>query len=391
MSAESASLRSVAFDPYTQVFNLTASDGVTQFPVALDILNTAIKRYYAQCISYGVQFGLCFGLLLSLLILSPTERIRKIGVRLQMAGLLCNMLRVLLLALYYTSNWTELYDMASGEYLQVDDTDLFKTVSSTVMLLVLLALIGCMLTVHAWSLMRMWAPLAKWTALAISVGVTMALLSFKIVVAVMYTRATLRMEGASRRAQWLSFASNIMYAAVIFWFAMLFNVKLVTHLVKNRRFLPLRNRLTPIETLVITNGIMMIIPVSFASMSWADISHYLDVIPWMSTSTICVVAYGSLAAQRITNSTVSSLGHIESANISNNSRSNYVNIRNLGSMETQSQLITSRNANSVLSSGQKTLVGRRDTSSRMSPTKTDIEAGAVLVERDLDQHSEKHR
>ncbi|KKF95981.1 Fungal pheromone mating factor STE2 GPCR [Ceratocystis platani] len=328
---------SSAFNPYTQIFNITLSDGVTQIGVSLDDMNYVVGIYYSQSISYGVQFGLCGGIFLALVTFSLPERMRKVSVRLQAAALLVNMFRTLLLALYYPSNFTELYDLASGEYLKVNNLDFF------------------------------------------------------IVVYVLYSQAALRIEPVSTHTGRLFFVSNVFFAANIFWFAGLFNVKLIMHLAKNKRFLPSRNKFTPIEVLVVTNGLMMVIPTIFASLQLTRMAFRFEVVPWMMTSIICVLSYGSLVAQRISNSPIQSFANIGSPSGSNGNRNNRsLSLNNHGLISTNGEPMASgsRNLENKSHAGRAHMV-RAGTSCSLSPTKMDIEARAVLVERDLDQQSEK--
>ncbi|PHH51664.1 hypothetical protein CFIMG_004692RA [Ceratocystis fimbriata CBS 114723] len=382
---------SSAFNPYTQIFNITLSDGVTQIGVSLDDMNYVVGIYYSQSISYGVQFGLCGGIFLALVTFSLPERMRKVSVRLQAAALLVNMFRTLLLALYYPSNFTELYDLASGEYLKVNNLDFFVSIGSNAAGGMTFLLIQCILMMHLWTIMQLWPPTIKWVTMTVSVLSSMALLALKIVVYVLYSQAALRIEPVSTYTGRLFFVSNVFFAANIFWFAGLFNVKLIMHLVKNKRFLPSRNKFTPIEVLVVTNGLMMVIPTIFASLQLTRMAFRFEVVPWMMTSIICVLSYGSLVAQRISNSPIQSFANIGSPSGSNGNRNNRsLSLNNHGLISTNGEPMASgsRNLENESHPGRAHMV-RAGTSCSLSPTKMDIEARAVLVERDLDQQSEK--
>ncbi|KAK4119225.1 hypothetical protein N657DRAFT_693829 [Parathielavia appendiculata] len=90
------------------------------------------------------------------------------------------------------------------------------------------------------------------------------------------------------------------FTASIRWFCFLFNVRLVVHMWTNRSILPSLEGLEAMDVLVITNYILIFVPVIFSVLNFYDweplgagLAH--------TTSVVIVLPLGTLVAQRLAN------------------------------------------------------------------------------------------
>ncbi|KAM0321385.1 hypothetical protein ACHAQA_010149 [Verticillium albo-atrum] len=246
------------FDPFSQTFNLIAPDGVTEIPVSIAQVNEFHLYNQRTLINYGSQAGSCFILLLVLICMTPTARFAKVSQWLHIAALAINTTRMVLLSLYFTSNWNEFYAYFAFDYSRVTAGDYQRSVATEIFSFALSVMVQAVLGLQAWATVNLLSDLWKWFFVALSACVSLTAIGIRLAGAVEQIKFILTLSYAPSVV--ISLLASIMGAVSIFYYCALFNVKLVTHLIKNRSILPTRRGLTAVEVLVITNGILMIIP-----------------------------------------------------------------------------------------------------------------------------------
>lgn len=125
------------FDPYTQSFTLQASDG-TPFNVSIPDLDYFVYYNNQICINYGAQIGASIILLIVLLLLTKPDRRASPIFIINASSLALNVIRTILLCLYFTGPFTETYAVFSEDFSRVPTGDYAKSVTATVFTLLVL-------------------------------------------------------------------------------------------------------------------------------------------------------------------------------------------------------------------------------------------------------------
>ncbi len=247
------------FDPTNQTGYLLAPDGVTPIPFSTFHESSTYTSATALSILYGTQIGACFIMLVVVLVMTPRVRFRRVPTLINVAALTLNTVRMLLLAIFFTTGFLNFYVLKTGDVQWVPRSDFYLTATATALSVPVTVLILAALVVQAWSMMSLWRWLYKAPLLVVSVLLVLATIAFNMVTTILQARGILGLDQSSivgmvRRA-YLG-----LITASIAWFCFLFNVRLVMHMVTNRSILPSLKGLKAMDVLVITNGILMIIP-----------------------------------------------------------------------------------------------------------------------------------
>jgi pheromone alpha factor receptor len=254
--------QSSPFDPTNQTSFLLYSDGIRQVP-----FNTyAITQIYIQATSlsilYGTQIGACFMMLAVVLGMTPRARFRRLPTLISVAALALNTARMVLLAVFFTTAWVDLYVIVAQDASVVPRSDFNLSAAATVLSVPITVLILSALFVQAWSMLLLWPLLWKLPAAALSLVLVLLTLAFNMATTILQTRAILYAD-ISEIAIWVRQAYLGLITASICWFCFLFNVRLVMHMWTNRSILPSLKGLKAMDVLVITNGILMFFPGGF--------------------------------------------------------------------------------------------------------------------------------
>ena len=245
-------------DPRLQTFNITTAGGDT-VPVPMPLVDSNYRLAVNTCINYGSQIGASITLLAVLLVMNPSVRLCRAYTGLQAAALAVNVIRMVLLSLFWPSQWMSLYAVYTGDYQFVSPGEYALSVTMNVSSLLLSIVVESCLIVQAWTMVNLWHDLWKWAASAASAVVSLATIGFRFAFCVVQSREVLGASSA-RPFRWVAKATVATGAVSIFWYCALFNVQLVTHLVGNRSFLPRTSGLSPMEALAFSNGILMVVP-----------------------------------------------------------------------------------------------------------------------------------
>lgn len=252
------------FDPHTQTVNFLAADGETPIEVPIPFIDKFNEESVSICINYGTQLGACVLMLLVLLIMTPSNKFRRPSTILHIIALVFCSIRMALLASFFPSPFNEFYNYWAGDYSSVEDYHFHISVGANCFSLLLVVAVEFALVNQAWTMVNLWPSAAKYGLVIVSAGVTLLTISWRLAYTVVLSKAVYAAESA-RPMRWVVQWALITNAVSICWFCALFNIKLVLHLVSNRRFLPSCQALTPMDVLVMTNGLLMIIPGMFSS------------------------------------------------------------------------------------------------------------------------------
>lgn len=223
-----------------------------------------------------------------------------------------------------------LYAVWAGDYSAVPASYLGAVAAGHAVAL-LLVVVEAALVHQAWTMVTLWPRPTRRALAAVSVAVGLAAVGFRLALAVLSARAVLDIT-PPMAFFWLMQASLAANAASIFWFCALFNFKLLLHLVCHRGVLPSPGALSSIEVLVMTNGVLMIVPgtyeraaspplikplppplraqsqpsirltsrrpVVFAGLEWGRFQNF-EAASLTPTSVAVILPLGTLAAQRV--------------------------------------------------------------------------------------------
>ncbi|KAI6782694.1 uncharacterized protein J7T54_000837 [Emericellopsis cladophorae] len=289
-----------AFDPYTQSVCFFESDGQTEIHVPIPLIDAFNEESVSVSINYGTQLGACVIMLLVLLLMTPTDRIRRPSTVLYIVALVACTIRMALLCSFFPSPFNEFYNYWAGNYSSVGQHHFNVSVAGNCFSALLVIVIEAALMNQAWTMVRLWPKAAKYCLAILSAVITLFTIVWRLIYTVVLTQAVFAAESA-RPFRWVVQWAIITNAVSICWFCALFNMKLILHLISHRSILPSARSLAPMDVLVMTNGLLMIIPVIFTGLEWGHWANF-ESASLTLTSVTLILPMGTLAAQRFTQS-----------------------------------------------------------------------------------------
>lgn len=248
----------MAFDPYSQNISIL----IPNFPAVLipvPIIDTFNDETVNIVLNYGTQLGAAIMMLLVIAFTTPPSKALRTAHLLHVLGLLVCIVRTVLLVLYFSSPFAHFYAVWSGDYSQVPAWTYRESVAGTVFSMLLVVVTDIELINQAWTMVSLWPSRTKYVLCAISLLVSLLSVAARTAFTVIQCKAIYELVPALRFA-WLVQAMVILNICTTVWFCALFNSKIIIHLVTNRGVLPSRRAMSPMEVLVVTNGVLMIIP-----------------------------------------------------------------------------------------------------------------------------------
>jgi pheromone alpha factor receptor len=252
------------FNPKTQVFAIIAQDGITQIPVSVQQVDWLYHLAITTEINYGSQIGASVMMLLVCLIMTPKSNFARIPNIVNMLALTINIIRCVLLAWFPTSMFYEFYVVMSTDTATVPHHEFITSVAATLFTIPTTILLELALAVQAWSMIQLWPKLFKVSAIAISTMVIVTAVGFKIADSIYQANWILYRDIP---LLWVRKVDLACSTASICWFCFLFNVRLAMHMYVHRSVLPSIKGLSAMEVLVMTNGVLMIIPSKFSQIT----------------------------------------------------------------------------------------------------------------------------
>jgi len=254
--ADSNGTVSADFNPFRQSFNLSMKDG-SQFEV--NITDLDYYRTYAIriCINFASQIGASLILLVVLFVLTRREKRAAPVFVLNAACLLVNAIRTILQSLYYTGPFYNPFAYLSADYSQITASDKGISIAANTLTLMLVMLVMTSLILQvrvmlitAPKIQRFWTMLVSIVVALVTIGLRFALVVFNNV-------AIMNIE-SFYDYQWLLNAVYIMQAIAIWFFCVIFVVKLGFAL-SQRKKLGIQ-QLGPMQIIFIMGCQTMVIP-----------------------------------------------------------------------------------------------------------------------------------
>lgn len=309
-----------SFDRFNGNVTFFLADGATTAAVPMAALNAFNDETISVTINYGAQLGACVVMFLVVVALTPAAKLARAAALLHLAGLLLCAVRTGLLLAYYVAPFSHFYQVWAADLSQVPRRYYAASLAANTLALPLVVVVQAALAHQAWTMLVFWPRAARYLACALSAVVVLLTVGTRLAFTIVQNHAIVTAIPPDFFF-WAIRWTLIMGAVSIFWFCAVFNVKLVNHLVTNRAILPSTTLVNPIEVLIMTNGLLMIIPCKlfqaqqtltaqmprhllthwaaiFAGLEWAKFTNF-ESGSLTLTSVILILPLGTLTAQRI--------------------------------------------------------------------------------------------
>ncbi|KAK4186777.1 fungal pheromone mating factor STE2 GPCR-domain-containing protein [Podospora australis] len=288
------------FDPAQQVISVLAPDGVTPIPVTPEIITSMYRDAASLSILYGVQVGACLVMLAVLLAMTPIARFRRWPTIISAFSLILNTIRMLLLAIYFTTPWLDFLTVFIGEFSRIHKCDYDQSIAASALAIPIVMLIMAALGLQAYSTVQLWRTPYKVAAMIMSLVLMLCVAGFTFAQAIISIEQIQDLTRPNQDILWVRKTGLCLMTATICWFCVIFNVRLVAHMWTNRTILPSLKGLQAMDVLVITNGFLMFVPVVFAGLEFLKQPGF-ESASLTQTSVIIVLPLGTLVAQRLAN------------------------------------------------------------------------------------------
>ncbi|KAJ0120190.1 pheromone receptor 2 [Diaporthe amygdali] len=301
MADPSLNLTALAMqDPLNQNITIIGADGF-QNVVSLTEIDANQKYAVRKTIAYSVEFGASLVMLGVILAMTPRSKFWRLALYINVAALCNNLVRTILLAIFFESSWTRFYVLYTGDNSVVTEEDFRNSVCSVVFSIPQNLLMMAALMFQAWAMVKLWPDIYKWGILIFSGLLSLAEVAFMLVAQADQIRSFYPVyntyEFLTQRL-WLRYTWLALELASVCWFCLMFILRLVTHMWSNRSFLPSTKGVAAMDVLVMTNGVLMLIPVVFVALQLSD-RYIFETGSLVYTSVIIVLPLGTLVAQRV--------------------------------------------------------------------------------------------
>lgn len=248
-------------DLLDQIINLTMPDG-SQAPISLLAVDLNQKYMIGTTIGYSVELGATLVMLAVILAMTPRTKFWRASTFINIFSLLNNIARTLLLVLYFQSSWTRFYVLWTGDTSSVTRADFRSSVASVAISIPQNLLMMAALMLQAWSMVQLWPDLYKLGILAFSCILSLAEVGFMLATQIYQIRSFYLSDPRDflTGMMWMRYAWLGLEVSSVCWFCSMFILKLIIHMWKNRSFLPSAKGLAAMDVLVMTNGVLMLIP-----------------------------------------------------------------------------------------------------------------------------------
>ncbi|GFP54483.1 hypothetical protein ACSS6W_002288 [Trichoderma asperelloides] len=286
----------MAFDPYTQNITIAITPNVS-IPIPIPVIDIFNDETVNIVLNYGTQLGAAIIMLLVVLFTTPPAKALRTANLLHVVGLLVCIVRTVLLALYFNSPFAHFYAVWTNDYSQVPAWTFRESVAGTVFSMLLVIISDVSLINQAWTMVSLWPSRTKYALCFVSLLISLLSVAARTAFTVIQCEGIYELDPPMQFA-WLVHAMVVLNICTTLWFCALFNSKLVIHLITNRGVLPSRRAMSPMEVLVVTNGVLMIIPVIFAFIEFRPTVNF-ESSSLTPASIALILPLGSLVAQRL--------------------------------------------------------------------------------------------
>ncbi|PHH70490.1 hypothetical protein CDD80_5989 [Ophiocordyceps camponoti-rufipedis] len=307
------------FDPADQMLAFYARDGQTVIGVPM----TTIDDFNAESISMGItsgaEIGACLIILAAIIVLTPLDKLRRPTAVFQMVALFLCLARA---AFEISDLFTPIFHFYiywAGDYTGVPRGYIYRGIAGHVVTMLVNMAVELTLMNQAWTMVSLFSATPRLWLTLVSALVALVVVGLRITFAVMLSQVDV-VSAPRSSLDWIMQATLISNTISIFWFCALFNSKLVLHIIANRGILSSSGRkLSSMEVLVMTNGVLMVIPVIFAGLEYGNFRNFEPARLTIATVAV-ILPLGTLAAQRINTPTSSKVSERE-ADSSNSKQS----------------------------------------------------------------------
>ncbi|TQW00129.1 mating-type alpha-pheromone receptor PreB [Cordyceps javanica] len=286
-----------SYDRFAGNVTFFLADHNTTASVPMPVLNAYYDESLSVTMNYGAQLGACIVMLLVVLALTPSAKLARLASGLHLLALLICIVRTGLLFAYYLTPSSHFYQVWAADQSEVPRRYWDLSLAGNTLALPLVIVTQAALVNQAWTMIAFWPRAAKYAACVVSGIVVLMTVGTRLAFVIVQNHAIITAIPPISFS-WGIHWTVVMGAISIFWFCAVFNVKLISHLVTNRGVLPSATLLTPMEILVITNGVLMVIPAIFAGLEWGKFTNF-EAGSLTVTSVVIIMPLGTLAAQRI--------------------------------------------------------------------------------------------
>lgn len=255
-SVDTTVTSSPAFDPFTQIFTLSLSDG-TPFNVSVPDLDAYILYNVDICINYSAQLGASLVLLVILVLLTKSEKRRSPIFILNAISLALNTTRNVLQCLYFTGPFSETYAYFAQDYTRVPPSSYATSIAGTVLTLMLLVCVELSLVLQTRVVCTTIRDAYRHCILGCSLTVALLAIGFRFALVVENSKYIIAAENFTPFA-WLGSATNITASISICFFCAVFVTKLGLAL-NERRKLGLQ-QFGPMQVIFIMGCQTLVIP-----------------------------------------------------------------------------------------------------------------------------------
>jgi len=238
-------------------------DGSQQNTTVAEI-DASNNSSFSQTINAAAQMGALFIMLVVVLVMTPKARFKLPPTIISILALVFQLAHMIFLTVYFVSGWNTFDTQVLGDLSGVARVDYNISVAGTLLGLPVTILVELALIVQAYSMIRLWPKTYRAIAGVVSFAIVLATIVMDFYFVIVQIRFIL---WNIPNEDWLSNTYYILLTASIAWFCFLFIVRLVIHMWEKRTILPSINGLNAMDALVITNGVLMVIPSKFLPVS----------------------------------------------------------------------------------------------------------------------------
>ena len=243
-------------DPFAQTFTLVMADG-TPFNVSLADLDGFVSYNLNISIIYASQLGASLVLLVVMaLVTKPEKRSVPINV-LNVLSLAFNFVRNILNCLYYTGAFSDIYAYYAQDFSRVPKSAYGNSIAAVVLTVLNLICVEGSLLLQSQVVCLTLRKVYRQTILAISILIASLAIALRLALCIENSKAIMA-AAIEDSLTWLVTVANITTSISVFWFCIVFVVKL-GFAIHQRRKLGLR-RFGPLQILFIVGCQTLVIP-----------------------------------------------------------------------------------------------------------------------------------
>jgi pheromone alpha factor receptor len=244
------------FDPFSQNVTFLMKDG--------EVINlgvSAIDNWYLYSIktsiNYGAQLGACFVMFFATALLTRESQRGKPVFILNLVSLFLGTLRALLLAVWFTSPWSEFYSYFSGDVSRVGRATIATSVAGTVIPVLMTLTVNASLVLQAQTVCKVMRRNYYYGTCALAFLVLLLAISFRFTQCITNSMAIMS-DGTYYSKLWIRTGALATETISIWFFSAIFTWKLFWTIMTRRKHG--WNNLNPMQILMIMSGCTMVIP-----------------------------------------------------------------------------------------------------------------------------------